>query len=170
MSEATSTKLVRLACTPVTERDDASAASFGSPPKADRKAALLDRAPFLVACAMLALLVAVYGALRPGVFSLDELNTDTAAALTLLLAATGQTIVLLRGGIDLSIGGVISLGTVLAATHFGDQHDQRRALGLAHRRHRCADGRHQRPADHGPAAAAIPGHAWRPGPSCRASR
>ena len=119
MSEATSTKLVRLARTPVTERDDASAAPFGSPPKADRKAALLDRAPFLVACAMLALLVAVNGALRPGVFSLDELNTDTAAALTLLLAATGQTIVLLRGGIDLSIGGVISLGTVLAATHFG---------------------------------------------------
>ena len=40
--------------------------------------------------------------------------------MTLLLAATGQTIVLLRGGIDLSIGGMISLGTVLAATQFGD--------------------------------------------------
>ena len=36
--------------------------------------------------------------------------------MTLLLAATGQTIVLLRGGIDLSIGGMISLGTVIAAT------------------------------------------------------
>ena len=42
------------------------------------------------------------------VFTLDELNLDTAAAMTLLLAATGQTIVLLRGGIDLSIGGMIS--------------------------------------------------------------
>ena len=40
--------------------------------------------------------------------------------MTLMLAATGQTIVLLRGGIDLSIGGMISLGTVIAATHFGD--------------------------------------------------
>jgi ribose transport system permease protein len=40
--------------------------------------------------------------------------------MTLLLAATGQTIVLLRGGIDLSIGGMISFGTVLAATRFGD--------------------------------------------------
>src|SRR5262249_58592700 len=36
------------------------------------------------------------------------------------LAATGQTIVLLRGGIDLSIGGMISFGTVLAATRFGE--------------------------------------------------
>ena len=84
-----------------------------------RKAWLVDRAPFLVACVMLAVLLAVYGSLREGVFTLDELNLDTAAAMTLLLAATGQTIVLLRGGIDLSIGGMISLGTVLAATRFG---------------------------------------------------
>src|SRR4051794_16585919 len=80
----------------------------------------LDRAPFLVACLMLALIVAIYGSLQSGVFSLDELNLDTAAAMTLMLAATGQTIVLVRGGIDLSIGGMISLGTVIAATRFTD--------------------------------------------------
>ena len=67
-----------------------------------------------------AVIVAIYGALQKGVFTLDELNLDTAAAMTLMLAATGQTIVLLRGGIDLSIGGMISLGTVIAATQFGD--------------------------------------------------
>lgn len=80
---------------------------------------LLDRAPFLVACLMLLAIVAVYGALQRGVFTLDEINLDTAAAMTLMLAATGQTIVLVRGGIDLSIGGMISLGTVIAATQFG---------------------------------------------------
>lgn len=80
---------------------------------------LMDRAPFLVALLMLAIIVAVYGSLQKRVFTLDELNIDTAAAMTLLLAATGQTIVLIRGGIDLSIGGVISLGTVIAATQFG---------------------------------------------------
>src|SRR3954451_23443556 len=69
---------------------------------------------------MLAVIVVIYGSLQAGVFTFDELNVDTAAALTLLLAATGQTIVLLRGGIDLSIGGMISFGTVLAATQFGD--------------------------------------------------
>ena len=70
---------------------------------------------------MLVALVAVYGALREDVFTLEELNLDAAAAMALILAATGQTIVLLRGGIDLSIGGMISFGTVLAATQFGDQ-------------------------------------------------
>jgi len=81
---------------------------------------LLDRAPFLVACLMLLVIVAIYGALQKGVFTLDEINLDTAAAMTLILAATGQTIVLIRGGIDLSIGGMISLGTVVAATQFTD--------------------------------------------------
>lgn len=69
---------------------------------------------------MALVLIAIYGSLREGVFTLEEINLDTAAAMTLILAATGQTIVLLRGGIDLSIGGVISFGTVLAATKFGD--------------------------------------------------
>ncbi|TGV81728.1 ABC transporter permease, partial [Mesorhizobium sp. M00.F.Ca.ET.158.01.1.1] len=82
-------------------------------PAIDWRGRLLDRAPFLVACLMLALIVGIYGSLQSGVFTLDELNLDTAAAMTLMLAATGQTIVLLRGGIDLSIGGMISLGTVI---------------------------------------------------------
>jgi len=81
---------------------------------------LVDRAPFLVACAMLAAIVLLYGSLQTGVFTLDEVNLTTAAAMTLMLAATGQTIVLIRGGIDLSIGGMISLGTVIAATRFGE--------------------------------------------------
>ena len=86
----------------------------------DWRTLAFDRAPFLVACAMLITLIGVYSTLQRGVFSLEELNLDSTAAMALLLAATGQTIVLLRGGIDLSIGGMISLGTVLAATQFGD--------------------------------------------------
>ena len=81
---------------------------------------LIDRAPFLVACAMLLAIVLAYGSLQTGVFTLDEVNLDTSAAMTLMLAATGQTIVLIRGGIDLSIGGMISLGSVIAATRFGE--------------------------------------------------
>lgn len=101
-----------------------SVAGRPSQPKPARPVAwrgwLLDRAPFLVACLMLLVIVGLYGALQKGVFTLDEINLDTAAAMTLILAATGQTIVLIRGGIDLSIGGVISLGTVIAATQFTD--------------------------------------------------
>jgi ribose transport system permease protein len=89
-------------------------------PGSDWRGRVLDRAPFIVACLMLVGIVTLYSSYQPGVFTLDELNLDTAASLTLMLAATGQTIVLMRGGIDLSIGGMISLGTVLAATQFGD--------------------------------------------------
>lgn len=80
----------------------------------------LDRAPVIVASLMLLVILAIYGALQRDVFTIDELNLDTAATMTLMLAATGQTIVLIRGGIDLSIGGMISLGTVIAATQFTD--------------------------------------------------
>ena len=101
--------------------DEVSAASTGRIGRGGEwRSRMIDRAPFLVACGMLVVLVAIYGSIREGVFTLDELNLDTAAAMTLLLAATGQTIVLLRGGIDLSIGGMISFGTVIAATQFGD--------------------------------------------------
>jgi ribose transport system permease protein len=86
----------------------------------DWRTRIIDRAPFLVACAMLIGLLGVYSTLQRDVFSLEELNLDAAAAMALLLAATGQTIVLLRGGIDLSIGGMISFGTVIAATQSGD--------------------------------------------------
>jgi len=92
-----------------------------TPAGGEWRARLIDRAPFLVACAMLIALVAIYASFRDDVLTLEELNIDAAAAMTLLLAATGQTIVLIRGGIDLSIGGMISFGTVLAATQFGDQ-------------------------------------------------
>ena len=81
---------------------------------------LEDNATFIVACLILIGIVAIYGRLQRGVFTLAELNMVTGAALTLILAATGQTIVLLRGGIDLSIGGMISLGTAIAATQFGE--------------------------------------------------
>lgn len=85
-----------------------------------RRTWLLDRAPFIVACVMLAVIVLLYGSMQRGVFTLDELNIDTAAAMTLILVATGQTIVLIRGGVDLSVGGMVSLGTVIAATQFTD--------------------------------------------------
>ena len=119
-------------------------------PAGDWRTRSLDRAPFLVACAdARRCSSSIYGSLQTGVFTLDELNLDTAAAMTLLLAATGQTIVLLRGGIDLSIGGMIRLGTVIAATQFGDDPVDRRCLVAADPGARLLRRRAQRPADLG---------------------
>jgi ribose transport system permease protein len=76
-------------------------------------------APLLLPYLILVILCAVYVRLQPGAFSREQLNITAAATVTLLLVATGQTIVILRGGIDLSVGGVISMTTAIAATHFG---------------------------------------------------
>jgi ribose transport system permease protein len=70
----------------------------------------------LAPVAILLALLCILASLRRGVLSLDELNTDAAAAMTLILVATGETIVILRGGIDLSVGGILSLATAIAAT------------------------------------------------------
>jgi ribose transport system permease protein len=77
-------------------------------------------APVIVPWVMLAALVAIYSSRQEGVLTREELNFDAAATLTLLLVATGQTLVILLGGIDLSVGGIVSVSTALAATRFGD--------------------------------------------------
>ncbi len=55
-------------------------------------------------------------ALQPNIISLDWLGIKTNTILPLALATAGQTLVLFTGGIDLSIGGVISLTNSLEAT------------------------------------------------------
>jgi len=59
-----------------------------------------------------------YAALQPGVLSRAQVGTLCADTLPLAAVALGQGIVILTAGIDLSVGGVLSLGTALAATHF----------------------------------------------------
>jgi ribose transport system permease protein len=80
---------------------------------------LIRFAPVIVPWAMLAVLVAIYASQQEGVLTREELNLDSVATLTLLLVATGQMLVILLGGIDLSVGGVVSVTTALAATQFG---------------------------------------------------
>jgi ribose transport system permease protein len=81
--------------------------------------AILKVAPIVVPYMILAVLVAVYGGVGHSVFTLEQLNIQSAAVMTLLLVATGETIVILLGGIDLSVGGVVSLTTALVATRLG---------------------------------------------------
>jgi ribose transport system permease protein len=71
----------------------------------------------VIALVVLAVLIEL---LRPGSFTLDRLGLKSTEIMALALAAAGQTIVVLRGGIDLSIAGTISLVTAIAATR-GDE-------------------------------------------------
>jgi ribose transport system permease protein len=65
---------------------------------------------------VLVILLVAIEVMRPGSLEIDRLGINASEAMTLILIATGQTIVVLRGGIDLSVGGTLSLATALAAT------------------------------------------------------
>src|SRR5947209_10350880 len=72
---------------------------------------------FAVPLLILAALVGLYIWMQPSVFSGDTLTSNLNDALPLILVCTGQTLVIIGGGIDISVGGVVSLVDVLAATH-----------------------------------------------------
>ena len=59
-----------------------------------------------------------YAALQPGTLSTGSLGVLAADTLPLAVLGLGQGVVILTAGIDLSVGGVLSLGTAIAATHF----------------------------------------------------
>lgn len=59
-----------------------------------------------------------YAGFQPGTLSRSQIGTIASDALPLATLALGQGIVILTAGIDLSTGGVLSLGTAIAATHF----------------------------------------------------
>jgi Ribose/xylose/arabinose/galactoside ABC-type transport systems, permease components len=69
---------------------------------------------------MLILLVVIIAATNPSTVSVSYLANKSDAAFSLILAAVGQTFVLLTGGFDLSVGGVICITNSLLAVNMGD--------------------------------------------------
>jgi ribose transport system permease protein len=74
---------------------------------------LVGSVPYL----MLVLFVAWYAVLDPASFTGAELSASLDGALVLMFAAVGQTIVLLSGGIDLSVGGVMAVSNTIGAAY-----------------------------------------------------
>jgi ribose transport system permease protein len=70
----------------------------------------------LIPYAVLAALIAFMSTRQSGYVSTFQFNIVSGNALPLLLVAAGQTVVILAGGIDLSVGGVVSIVTAIAAT------------------------------------------------------
>jgi len=66
--------------------------------------------------ALLLILVVVITSIQPRCFSLYYLNSKSGIALPLIFLAAGQTFVLISMGMDLSVGGVMSLVTCIMAT------------------------------------------------------
>jgi len=66
---------------------------------------------------LLAVLVTAGGILQPQALTLSNVGAVVFGVLPLVAAGVGQTLVVLTGGIDLSIAGVLSLTSALLATH-----------------------------------------------------
>lgn len=74
----------------------------------------------LVPYILLVVLAVTLTFLNPGLASLQVVGTKLNNGLPLMFATTAQALVILTGGIDLSIGGILSLGTAIAATQMGE--------------------------------------------------
>jgi ribose transport system permease protein len=79
---------------------------------------------------LLLALFAVYAWLYPGLLSVEGVARFTQNWFPVALVAMAQTLVMLMGGIDLAIGAMVSLGSVLAASWVGET-ALAAALGIA---------------------------------------
>lgn len=84
------------------------------------KVLLSDNWVAMVPYIMLLLIIVIMGILNPNTLSLSYLANKCDSSFSLILVALGQTFVLLTGGFDLSVGGVICITNCLAAVHMQD--------------------------------------------------
>lgn len=80
---------------------------------------MLTRYPAFFAFILLAVVIIINAILQPNLFSQDTLNGNMRVFLPLILLAVGQTFVMLGGGIDISVGGIVSIVNTILATQVG---------------------------------------------------
>ncbi len=83
--------------------------------------ALMRRYPALFALILLVLALIVNFILQPNMFAPDTLNSNMRVFLPIILLAVGQAVVILGGGIDISVGGIVSIINTILATRVGLQ-------------------------------------------------
>jgi len=94
------------------------------------------RHPYLFSLALLITALAVNLALQENLFARSTLNSNMRIFLPAVLLAAGQAVVILGGGIDISVGSIVSIINALLATQLGpDGRPERaaRVLGRARR-------------------------------------
>jgi len=76
----------------------------------------LNQNPFLFALLLLIIAVAINWYLQPNLFELRSLNRNLRSFLPAIILAMGQTIVIVGGGVDLSVGAIVSLVNAILVT------------------------------------------------------
>jgi ribose transport system permease protein len=80
---------------------------------------LMSRYPAFFPLILLLVAIAINWFLQPNMFAIETLNSNMRVFLPLILLAVGQAIVLLGGGIDISVGGIMSIVNTILATQVG---------------------------------------------------
>jgi ribose transport system permease protein len=87
--------------------------------KRSRWDTLTVRQPALFALILLILSLVINLILQPNMFARETLNSNMRVFLPIILMAIGQAIVILGGGIDISVGGIVSIVNTVLATRVG---------------------------------------------------
>jgi len=80
---------------------------------------LMSRYPAFFPLLLLAVVIVLNLVLQPNMFDLETLNGNMRVFLPLILVSVGQAVVLLGGGIDISVGGIVSIVNTILATRVG---------------------------------------------------
>lgn len=80
---------------------------------------LTARQPALFALILLVLSIVINFILQPNMFARETLNSNLRVFLPIILLAVGQAIVILGGGIDISVGSIASIVNTVLATRVG---------------------------------------------------
>lgn len=80
---------------------------------------LMARFPAFFPLILLVLSIAINLFLQPNMLELGTLNSNMRVFLPLILVSVGQAIVLIGGGIDISVGGIVSIVNTILATRVG---------------------------------------------------
>lgn len=80
---------------------------------------LMTRYPALFALILLVLSLVINFILQPKMFTGNTLNSNMRVWLPIILLAAGQAVVILGGGIDISVGGIVSIINTILATRVG---------------------------------------------------
>jgi ribose transport system permease protein len=86
------------------------------------------RNPYLFALSLLILAILVNFILQPNLFERSTLNNNMRVFLPLIFLSAGQAVVILAGGIDISVGAIVSVVNALLATQIGLKGDPGQAV------------------------------------------
>jgi ribose transport system permease protein len=86
------------------------------------------RRPYLFALALLGVTLIINLFYQPNLFERTTLNSNLRIFLPLILIASGQAIVILGGGIDISVGAIVSIVNAILATQLGPSADPQKTV------------------------------------------